>query len=161
MRRRNSSRLIVLDQNNKILLFRFKQKHEVPACNSFWATPGGEIEYGETAQQAAQREIYEEVGLSVDISTLGGPVWHNEFVFRTFDDEEVYAYESFFVVRIANNNQMSCANWTQLEREIILEYKWWSTEQLQMNIAKEVIYPENLVGLLKQVMGKVICYAVN
>ena len=40
-----------------------KAKNEV----GWWTKPGGEIEYGETAIQAAKREIKEELNIEIDI----------------------------------------------------------------------------------------------
>jgi 8-oxo-dGTP diphosphatase len=103
-----------------VLLFRFRNIQKIPACSSYWATPVGEIEEGETAKQAAKRELYEETGLNINTNSLGNPIWHNEFVFRIDTGEEVAAYETFFVVYVSNPD-ISCANWTRQEAEVISE----------------------------------------
>ncbi len=36
-----------------------------PPARSLWAVPGGSVELGESLQQAAQREIYEETGVRI------------------------------------------------------------------------------------------------
>ena len=36
----------------------------------FWVLPGGVINYEETAQQAARREVKEEAGLSIDLGEV-------------------------------------------------------------------------------------------
>lgn len=46
-----------------------------------WSVPGGHLEYGETPQQTAAREISEETGLSVGNIRFGGitnDIFHNE-----------------------------------------------------------------------------------
>jgi hypothetical protein len=40
MRERPSSRLLIVDAMQRILLFRFEQKHGSLAGQRFWATPG-------------------------------------------------------------------------------------------------------------------------
>lgn len=47
-------------KSNVLLLKRGKGQH----CGGFWSFPGGKIEAGEQAQQAAMRELKEETGLS-------------------------------------------------------------------------------------------------
>lgn len=65
-------RVIVLDEENRMLLVR--QHHE---DKDIWMVPGGGIEDGEGAKEAAVREVKEETGLDVTVSRL---VWHVEEV---------------------------------------------------------------------------------
>ena len=60
LRIRPAARAIVLDPDDRILLVRF----EFPD-GTFWATPGGGIEPGETPEEAVRRELAEEAGLTV------------------------------------------------------------------------------------------------
>jgi 8-oxo-dGTP pyrophosphatase MutT (NUDIX family) len=58
-----------------VLLFRFSYKRGALAGRTYWATPGGGLEEGDTFEQAAIRELKEETGLHVD--TIG-PKWDAE-----------------------------------------------------------------------------------
>ena len=51
----------VVFYNNKVLLV----KRRNPPCQDEWAIPGGKIKLGETLQQAAEREILEETGITI------------------------------------------------------------------------------------------------
>ena len=51
----------IVIRDGKVLLV----KRGVPPGKGLWAIPGGMIELGETIQQAAEREILEETGISV------------------------------------------------------------------------------------------------
>jgi len=51
----------VVFHNNKVLLVKRGQ----PPCQNEWAIPGGRIKLGESLQQAAEREVYEETGITV------------------------------------------------------------------------------------------------
>jgi hypothetical protein len=39
------------------------------------------------------------------------------------------------------------ANWTDLEREVMVEHRWWSREELLAT--KVTVWPENLPGMLE------------
>src|ERR1700693_6499389 len=56
MRRRPSSRLLIIDRNNRVLLFRFTFKRGPLAGQNYWATPGGALEAGESFTDAATRQ---------------------------------------------------------------------------------------------------------
>ena len=52
---------IVINREDKILLLKRKNVHG----DGTWSTPGGSLEFGETPEQCALREVKEEVGLEI------------------------------------------------------------------------------------------------
>jgi 8-oxo-dGTP diphosphatase len=78
MRRRRSTRLLIIEPAGRVLLFRFIFKKGALAGQDYWATPGGGVEEGETFEQAAIRELREETGIRVE--SVGPQVAQREFV---------------------------------------------------------------------------------
>jgi 8-oxo-dGTP pyrophosphatase MutT (NUDIX family) len=143
MRNRPSARILVIDEENRVLLFRFSFREGALAGTVFWATPGGALELGESYEEAAKRELFEETGISIDF--LDNPITDRRFTILLPDGEEVIAQEKIFLVR-TKNYLPNTENHTQEELEIISSHKWWKIDELQM--ASEKIYPEDLVEIL-------------
>ena len=61
----------ILSRGRELLLIR---RADVVAKGGFWCFPGGHLERGETAKQAVQRELEEELGLKVIPSERVGSV---------------------------------------------------------------------------------------
>lgn len=51
----------VVFRNDRVLMVRRGK----PPAEGLWAVPGGSVELGETLQQAAEREIFEETGVRI------------------------------------------------------------------------------------------------
>jgi 8-oxo-dGTP diphosphatase len=59
---------IIIKKDNKLLLVKEKQNDN----REWWVFPGGGVEFGETLEDAALREIKEELGLDVEIKEFLG-----------------------------------------------------------------------------------------
>jgi 8-oxo-dGTP pyrophosphatase MutT (NUDIX family) len=144
MRTRPSSRLLILDRRDRVLLFRFVFRDGALAGQDYWATPGGGLDPGETYEQAAIRELREETGIQVE--AVDAPIATREFVLQLSNGERVMAQERFFLIRV-ENGALSEDGWTAQERDVMTESKWWSMEDLVESTA--TIWPDNLPSILE------------
>jgi len=145
MRRRPSSRLLVLDRAGRLLLFRFVHQSGPLTGQDFWATPGGGLEPNETFEAAAIRELKEETG--IHRAHPGPSIAQREFVLQLPDGERVVADERFFLVD-AEEPSVSREQWTALEHEVMTEHRWWSKEELETT--RETVWPGDLPALLRR-----------
>ena len=68
MRVRQGARVVLLDDAQRLLLFKFQDATMVVPSrplrsDTFWVTVGGGLEAGETFEDAARREGWEETGI--------------------------------------------------------------------------------------------------
>lgn len=71
----------VLDEKRRLLLI-----HKVD--NDYWALPGGAVELGESAAEAAVRETSEEAGIDITVTGLVG-IYTDPRRMMAYDDGEV------------------------------------------------------------------------
>ena len=144
LRRRPSSRLLVLNRARSLLLFRFVHESGALKGEDYWATPGGGLEPGETFADAAVRELKEETGIFV--ADVGAPICQREFILRLPDGEEVLADERFFVVTVEDHQAVLRDHWTAQEVEVIQDHRWWNA--LELKSTSDIVWPDDLPEML-------------
>ncbi|MGP8436154.1 NUDIX hydrolase [Paraburkholderia fungorum] len=149
MRRRQAARLLIINSSARILLFRFIASFAAPNVQSYWGTPGGGLDMGESFEQAAIRELLEETGISVN--AVGPEVGRREVVLTLPTGERVLSDERYFLVR-PPHCKISTAGWTPEERDVTIGYRWWSLAELRSHPA--VVQPDNLVELFDRIEGR-------
>ncbi|GAA3746191.1 hypothetical protein GCM10022239_22200 [Leifsonia bigeumensis] len=125
-----------------MLLFRGRDA-SAPDRGSWWFTPGGGLDAGESPREAALREVREETGLA--LSSVSGPVFEQEIDFA-FEDIQLHQYEQFFVAWVTAFD-VTHDGGTELEKRSMLESRWWSLAELEATT--ETIYPAVLAELVR------------
>lgn len=135
--KRPAARLLVIDTQGRLLMFRF-----TPADRpAFWCTPGGAVDPGESFEQAAVRELFEETGMTCPI---GPQVAALEMAFTTLEGVEVDGEERYFVA-LPENCAVRIDGHTELEQRVMQSHRWFTPEELA--ILDERFYPETLIDL--------------
>lgn len=137
---RPAARILLLDPEERILLFRFDPPDRPP----FWCTPGGAVDPGENHAEAARRELFEECGIDAD---CGPEVASRQIEFVTLEQVPVSADERYYCVRVSDNT-ISTDHHTELERAVMREYRWFWREEI--GSWPERIYPEGLDEMLDE-----------
>lgn len=140
LRLRQAARLIVVDAARRTLLFRF----DVPGRAPFWCTPGGEVDPGETFEDAARRELLEEAGIAID--DPGPQIARMTPEFVTVEGEPVQADERFFLVRVADA-KVDTGGHTALEQRVMTQHRWFALEELEN--WPESIFPVELAAMIR------------
>jgi ADP-ribose pyrophosphatase YjhB (NUDIX family) len=147
---RRAARVIVLDPHERVLLFRNEEQApsnpERPEILSYWFTPGGGAQLGESYEVAALRELHEETGIT-DV-VIGPCVWSGQYAAFIYG-EPVLADERYFLVH-ALGADVDTSDLQPEERSNWREFRWWTLPELRATAEK--IWPEGLADLLEPLL---------
>jgi 8-oxo-dGTP pyrophosphatase MutT (NUDIX family) len=121
-----------------------------PDAGSWWLTPGGGVDDGESIEGAAAREVHEETGLRLDPAELGQVVATRVADFE-FEHRQFRQTEYFFAVEVSSFTPLD-HGWDDLERRSLLDHRWWSAEELRASSA--TVYPSELADLVDAVLDR-------
>ena len=126
---RPSARLILLDRQDRLFLFKVHQPTVYdpadPHYDPFWIMIGGLVDPGEEFAAAAVREAREETGLVVDRVRW---VWSRQRVMQ-WRERQVMHRERFFLGRAAST-AVDTSGLDDRERSWTLDHRWWTAEEI-------------------------------
>ena len=92
---------------------------------------------------AARRELFEETGLIV--ADPGPEVARRVVDFRLPDGRLSHVDQRFFLLR-TEPFEPSPTGWTEEERRVLIEHRWWTTAQIAAS--EDTIWPDDLPEIL-------------
>ena len=138
---RATVRVLVLDRDGRILLF---QDSDPGIGASWWITPGGGIDPGETEHETVLRELEEETGLRVTTDDVIGPIARRH-VRHGYSDLVVEQDDAFYAVRVPAF-EVDTAGHTEEEQVTVLASRWWTPAEVAAS--DEEIWPVLLLDLV-------------
>lgn len=145
-----SARALLVDPQDRVLLMRLASGRvalePTASRQTFWLTPGGSLQSGESFENALLREIFEETGLR--LSHPGQWIWTSpKRIVR--DGRSVDTLARVYIQRVPSFEPMPTAL-TVEERESFCEFRWWSIDEIAAS--SETFVPRQLAFLLKPLL---------
>ena len=139
--RRVGARAVMISPAGRILLMKLTEPGEGV---TFWITPGGGLEPGESAPQGLLRELGEEVGRR-DFD-IGPVIWTRSNQF-TWDGQPYHQDETYHLI-VSDEFETGEGGAMDPEERIAFQgFRWWSFQEIQES--NETFAPGRLGELLE------------
>lgn len=150
---RKAVRVLLINNNNQLLLMCVEDfdvsTPDGTRNKRFWCTIGGGIERGESIEQAALREIYEETGIVQEAVALKSVVWHG--VVDLMLKGVLTRLDESFIVAKTNQTTVALCSPTEDEKQVVKKMIWFSLEDIQK--CPDVIFPVVLPDYLPDILS--------
>ena len=138
--KRPVARVLLFDEDGRLLLLFDPDTVQ----GGYWYPPGGGIEPGESPEQAARRELVEEVGL--DVTELGPVVLRRRARF-TWRGKRLDQDEWHLLGRVVSP-VVGPGRAGDSETKAVAAHRWWSLSDLRDS--GEKFFPEGLVAIVER-----------
>jgi 8-oxo-dGTP pyrophosphatase MutT (NUDIX family) len=143
---RISARVLPVSPEGEVLLLQDIDPTEPDVLR--WGTIGGALDAGETHQDAAVREMYEETGLVIAAGDLT-PSFHRSSHDFSWNGVTYRGDNSFFAVPLARDVEVSFEHLEPDEVDTVMAWRWWTPAAVEA--AGGMIHPD-----LPQIMTSAI-----
>jgi len=146
---RPSARLILLDPQDRLFLFKVHQPTVYdpadPHYGPFWIMIGGLVDPGEEYAETAVREAREETGLVVEDVRW---IWSRERIMQ-WRERKVLHRERFFLGR-TSSTEIDTSGLDEREKSWTLDHRWWSAGEIAASA--ERFEPKDMAGRLEALL---------
>lgn len=131
----------IIRKHNKILMIGNER-------SDYYYSVGGRVKFGETAEEAVVREVYEETGVRMEVERLGF-IHENFFIgdAKTNFGKKIYEISFYFYMKVPKDFEPVCNSFTEDEQK---EHLFW----IDRNTDKKY-YPEFFREELKNVSSEI------
>jgi len=142
--KRQAARVLLFDPEGRLLLLFDPD----PVDGGYWYPPGGRIEEGESPEQAARRELMEE--LAIDKVELGPVVLRKRARF-TYHGRRLEQDEWHLVGRV-ESAEVGESQLGDIEAAAVAAHRWWSPAEIRAS--SERFFPEGLADIVERLGGR-------
>ena len=144
--RRRVARVLLFDDQDRVLLFHVRDPAD-PTSDPWWYLPGGGMDAGESPEQAARRELFEETG--IEDAEIGPVVLERRGVRFRFGGRE-FEQEEWHVFGRLPDGDVTIGGGDDLEADAVAAHRWWTLSEL--STSTEVIYPPGLAATVARLL---------
>jgi 8-oxo-dGTP pyrophosphatase MutT (NUDIX family) len=144
--RRQVARVLLFDGRDRILLFHVRDPADSNRA-AWWYLPGGGMDAGESPEEAARRELFEETG--IENAEIGPVVLTRQGVSFRFGGRDFEQDEWHVFARLPDGGVIT-AGGEDLEADAVAAHRWWTVRDLATT--SEVVYPSGLAAIAQRVL---------
>jgi 8-oxo-dGTP pyrophosphatase MutT (NUDIX family) len=155
VRKRPAARVMVLDPDDRLLMLQIHDPAAVNGLNpiptDFWLLVGGGVDPGETYEEAAAREVFEETGIAE--VEIGRCVWTHDKLVADPAGGVMLVIGRVFLGRVGRGAQVHFGGHEPLEASTIVGYRWFTRQEILDREATETFLPPGLGELFGIVLA--------